>query len=220
MALGRRGIRTGKTRRRIASGVRRVIAVAVTLGVLAWAVLPAFSFPVVSDTGSTTCRMACADTAHCCCKPAARDEEPKNDLSSGAELSTPATREACPRDCATLTVVPGTSTARSADGVHRLAAPGAAQILHAFEIREAIHGGRFDLARPRGPPARRRENLSPARVSSNTPGACVSLLGKFLTKTRAGSGSSESMHSSVRHSIQSFFNVFEPRVSDLSTTLA
>jgi hypothetical protein len=224
MRSGRRGTFTAKigrrTERRLALGVRRVTAVGVVLGVLAWAVLPASSFPIDQDAGATTCRMACADTPSCCCKPAATADEPKHDRSSGAELSTPATRESCPRDCATRTVVPGTSTARSAQGVHRLATPEGNETLLAVDIIVAIQQELFDVARPRGPPAQEREDLSPARVPPNTPGSCASLLGRFSAKTRAGSGSSESRHSSVRHFIQTSFNVFEPRVSSLSTTLA
>ena len=224
MRSGRRGTFTARigrhTERRLALGVRRVMALGVVLGVLAWAVLPAYSFPFDTDTGSTTCRMACADTAHCCCKPAATAEEPKNDRSSGTELSTPATRESCPRDCATLTVVPGSSTARSANGVGRLATPEGNETLLAVDLVAAIQQELFDVARPRGPPAPQREDLSPARVSPNTPGACASLLGRFPAKTRAGSGSSESRHSSVRRSIRSSFNVFEPRDSRMSPTLA
>jgi len=219
MAAGSRGTNTGRILRRIATGARRVIAVAVTVGVLAWAVLPA-SFPIDQDAGTTTCRMACADTPSCCCKPAATAEEPKSERSSGAELSTPATRASCPRDCATLTVIPGTSTARSAQGVHRLATPEENETLLAVDLVAAIQQEHFDVARPRGPPAQERVDLSPARVSPNTPGACASLLGDFSFISRAGSGSSESRHSSVRHLIQTSFNVFEPRVSSLSTTLA
>jgi hypothetical protein len=220
MAAGNRGTKTGRILPRVATGARRVIAVAVTVGVLSWAVLPAYSFPLDSETGSTTCRMACADTAHCCCKPVATTKEPKNERSSGPALSTPATRASCPRDCATLTVVPATSTARSAQGVHRLATPEENETLLAVDLVAAIQQELFHVARPRGPPAQEREDLSPARVSPNTPGACASPLGRFSAKTRAGSGSSESRHSSVRRSIQSSFNVFEPRVSSLSTTLA
>ena len=220
MATGCREPRTAKTFHRVATGMRRVTAVAVTVGVLAWAVLPAYTFALGSDTGTTTCRMACADTPDCCCKPALTAGAPRNDRFSGAELSAPAARESCPRDCATLTVVPGTSTARWTNGVHRLSAPGADQILHTYETYAAIHQGRFDVARPRGPPAQEREDLSPARVSPNTPGACASLLGKSLANACAGTGSSESRHSSVRHPSQASFNQREPRVSDLSTTLA
>ena len=78
----------------------------------------------------------------------------------------------------------------------------------------------FDVARPRGPPAQAREDLYPTRVSPNTPGAYASLLGRFPAKVRAGSGSSESRHSSVRPPIPASSNLFEPMNSSLSTTLA
>ena len=184
-----------------ASGVRRFTAVAVVLGVVAWAALPVLSFPLDGDTGSTTCRMACAGTPGCCCKPTA--DEPKHTRSSGTELSTPATRESCPRDCATLTVVPGTSTARSANGVHRLAAPGAAHTTHATETHAALHQGLFDVARPRGPPTEARNDRSIARASSDSASGFASLRSSESPETmRLGSGSSESRHFSAWHSIQ------------------
>ena len=224
MRSERRGTFTRKidrrTKRGPALGVRRVAAIGVVLGVLAWAVVPTYSFPIDRDAGSTTCRMACADTPSCCCKPAGKAEEPWSDRSTGAELSPPATHESCPRDCATLTVVPGTSTARSTSGVERLVTPEENETLREADLATALQQELFEVARPRGPPAQEREDLSPARVSPNTSGACASLLGKSPAKTRAGSGSSESRHSSVRHPIRSSFNVFEPRVSYLSTTLA
>lgn len=215
MRSGRRGPGTSS----IHAGVRRVIAVAVAVGVFAWAVLPAFSFPLDSDTGSTTCRMACADTAECCCKPASAQPS-KNDRSSGTEMSTPATTESCPRDCATLTVVPGISTVRSANAAHRLGAPDAEHTSHLIETLDAARQELLDVAQPRGPPAPRRNGLSIARVSPNTSGVRASRLVEFPRTIGAGSGSSESMHSSVRWSTHPSSIVLEPRDSSLSTELA
>jgi hypothetical protein len=159
----------------------------VTLGVLSWAVLPVVSFSLNSDTGSSTCRMACADTAHCCCKPAAAANATKHDPFPETELSALATLESCPRDCATLTIVPGTSTARSARGVERLAAPGVEPTSRAVEPHTAIHQGLFDVAQPRGPPTRGWNDLFIARTSSDTPIACASLLSEFSITTRLDS---------------------------------
>lgn len=209
MRPGSGGTSTVRTAGRIASGLRRFTAVAVATGVLAWALLPAFSFPIDSDTGSTTCRMACADTPDCCCKPTAA-REPKNDHTPGAELSTPATTRSCPRDCATLTVVPGTSTARKATGVHRVGAPGTAHTAHSVEAHVAIQQELLEVAQPRGPPAQDLDDRSSTRVSPNTPGACAPTLGEFPQKTQAGSGSPESGPSSARNSIRQSVSAFEP----------
>jgi hypothetical protein len=211
MGPGSRGTSTGRSYGRLATGARRVAAVAVALGVFLWAVLPVLSFPLDSTTGSTACRMACADTADCCCKPA-ESRRPKKDRTSETELSTPATTESCPRDCATLTVVPGTSIARSAIGVHRLNAPGAEFTTHFFETHAATRQGLLEVARPRGPPTQSRSDLFFARVSWNTSGPCAFPFAGLPNKESACSDSSESRHPSVRPSFQPLSSAFEPRV--------
>ena len=219
MRPGSWGISAWSVERRHATGVRRITAVAVALGVVAWAVLPVLWFPLDSQTGSTTCRMACADTPDCCCKPATA-QQPTNDRASGTELSTPATTESCPRDCATLTAVPGTSTARSASGVHRLGSPGVERTAHTIDTHAAVQQGLFDVAQPRGPPTQDRNGFRLARVSPNTPGACASCLAEFPQKTRAGSGSSESGYTPARDPIHPSSCRFEPRDFTQSTRLA
>jgi len=209
--LKSRGTTTGRIDVRLATVSRRVAAVAVVLGVLLWAVLPVLSFPLDSTTGSTTCRMACADTSDCCCKPA-ESQPSKNDRTTGAELSTPATTGACPRDCATLTVVPGTSIARSATGLHRLGAPGTEFTSHSFETHAATRQGVLDVSRPRGPPTRNRNDLLVARVSPDTLRSCAFPFGELPRTNSARPGSSESRHSSARPSFQPFSNALEPRV--------
>jgi hypothetical protein len=57
-------------------------------------------------------------------------------------------------------------------------------------------------------------------VSPYTSTACVSRLDEFPQKTPAGSGSSESSHSSARRPFHPSSIVFEPRDFSLSTTLA
>ena len=200
---------------RLAAGSRRVAALTVALGVLCWAVLPAFSFSSSErfddDTGASACRMSCADSKHCCCKPAATREESKKRVVHDFELSGRTPTESCPRDCATLTVVPGASTARSDKGVQRLAVPGADAMLHPAQAHAAIDQGLFDVARPRGPPAREANVEFLARVSTGTPAACASLHGEIPSEAHHPSGSSESRHPSAWHSDSQFMNGFEPR---------
>ena len=208
-----------RTANRLASAMRCVTAIVVVLGVLAWAALPAFSFSLDRDTGSTTCRMACANTPDCCCKPV---EARKSDQhrTSGPELSTPARSGACPRDCATLTVVPGTSTARFTDGSPRLGTPDSQHAAHPFEMPAELRQGLYDVARPRGPPTRSRDRFSLARVSQNTPVSCASLLGEPLQDTVAGSGSSESTYWPARRRVHPRSFQFKPSGSANPTTLA
>ena len=217
MRPGRRGIDTGIRGRRDGlrsrSGARLAVAVIVVLGVLSWAVVPAFSLSVSidSDTGSQVCRMACADTAHCCCKPSASARETNHRQSPGPGLSSLETRESCPRDCATLTVVPGTTTARSAIGVHRLTAPGAGQMHYGHELHAATQHELYDVARPRGPPTEARNDRSIARASSDTPSVFASLRSGFPRTARSIPGSSESRHSSAWRPDNQSINGLEPR---------
>jgi hypothetical protein len=203
-----RGTHTGNgTRRdglRSRSGVRPVMALIVVLGVLSWAVIPAFPLPTSlgSDTGSQVCRMACAGTSHCCCVPTQPAQKTARGSSPESELSSLATIESCPRDCATLTVVPGTTTARSAAGIHRLTAPGAGQMHYGADLRAAVQQELYDVARPRGPPIEARNDRSIARAPSDTPSAFASLRGEFPGTTRVDSDSSESRHPSAWHSNQ------------------
>jgi len=215
MRPGRRGIDTGISGRRdrSRSGARLVIAVIVVLGVLSWAVVPAFSLSlsIDSDTGSQVCRMACAGTSHCCCGPPPSARKAKRSPSTETELSNLATIESCPRDCATLTVVPGTTTARSATGVHRLTAPGAGQMHHGHELHAATQQELYDVARPRGPPPEARNDRSIARASSDTRSVFASLRSGFPGTARSTSGSSESRHPSAWRSNSQSFNGLEPR---------
>jgi hypothetical protein len=203
------------------SKARLTIASVTVVGLLCWTVVPGFASSLGADDGDRDCRMPCAGTPGCCCKPEPAPEEPRIDVPLAAEVLEPESKESCPRDCATLTVVTGVSTARTAGGIHRIDGPPSIGVLRAVAPHAAIDQHLLDVARPRGPPAPVRSRLGLACRRSNTTTGPPSITTEFPMKNSPTRGSSAPEHCCARRSVPSSTHGFRDSVFVvLSTTIA
>jgi len=81
---------------------------------LALSGLVSVAMPPPARGDRVVCRMACAGTARCCCRPPAgsRTAAPSSSRSSGPSLQAIAASPVCPKGCAAVRVAPH-ATARS-----------------------------------------------------------------------------------------------------------
>lgn len=191
---------------------RRTIASVTVVGLLSWAVVPTFAYSLGADDGASECRMPCAGTSHCCCGHEPASEKSRIEVPLAAEVLEPEAKESCPRDCATLTVVTGVSTAKTVGDIHRVDRPHSIGELRTLDPDAAIDQHLLAVARPRGPPAPVRGGRGAACRRSNTPTGPPSLTTEIPIENSPIRGSSEPGHGCARRSAPPSIHGFKDEV--------